>query len=59
MTIENTRDYIPNGEYVYIKNNENEILVRFYFADFDTDEDCVKFANEIYSMLIEMQVKSK
>ena len=59
MTIENTRDYIPSAEYICIKNDKNEILVRFCFADFDTDEDCVKFANKVYLMLKEMSIESK
>lgn len=51
MRIENTRDYIKTGEYVCIKNSENETLVRFYFADYKTDQDCIASAKQLLMFL--------
>lgn len=51
MRIENTRDYIETGEFVCIKNSENETLVRFYFADYKTDEDCIASAKQLLMFL--------
>jgi len=48
MRIENTRDYIETGEFVCIKNSKNETIVRFYFADYKTDEDCIASAKQLF-----------
>jgi hypothetical protein len=51
MRIENTKDYIKTGEFVCIKNDKNETLVRFYFADYKTDEDCIASAKQLLMFL--------
>lgn len=51
MRIENTRDYVETGEFVCIKNEKNETIVRFYFSDYKTEEDCMASAKQLLMFL--------
>ena len=57
IEIVNTKDYIKNGEYLSLKNDGN-ILMRFYFADFNTDSECYQYA-ELVRNLLEASIKIK
>ena len=51
MRLINSRDFIKTGEYICIENDEGQKLVRLYFSDYPSDQECVEFANKLLNLL--------
>ena len=51
MRIENTKEYTQAGEFVCIKNQKNKTIVRFYFSDYSSDEECLAAAEKMLMLL--------
>jgi len=59
MKLVNTKEYNENGEYVCIKNSKGEILVRLYFSDYKSEDDCIASAKQLLLFLEVAQATTK
>ena len=51
MRLINSRDFIKTGEYLCIENDEGQTLVRLYFSDYPNEQQCLRFANKLLTLL--------
>jgi len=55
MKIVNSKDLIKNGEFVGIVKEDKTYICKFFFNDYENDEDCIKAAENVFILLKNQQ----